>query len=92
MVQGNQDPAFIAAGAHNYLYQEFPKRFVWNKQCAVWKVHQRYKAIRYMYSIPATAGEAFYLHLLLTMIKGEIGYCYVYKLGLTTSLHRCYLL
>ena len=63
--KANQDPTFIAAGAYNYLYQEFPKRFVWNKQCAVWKVRQRYKAIGHIYFIPATGGEAFYLHLCL---------------------------
>jgi hypothetical protein len=29
--KANQDPDLIAAGAHNYLYQDFPKGFVWNK-------------------------------------------------------------
>ena len=72
--KANQDPDLIAAGAHDHLYQDFPKRFVWNKQRAVWTIRQRYKAIGCMYSIPATAGEAFYLHLLLTVVKGKIAY------------------
>ena len=35
---------------------------------------ERYKAIGHMYSIPATAGEAFYLCTLLTVVKGMIAY------------------
>ena len=27
----NQDPDLIEAGAHNHLYQDFPKHFIWNK-------------------------------------------------------------
>ena len=73
--KANQDPDLIAAGAHDYLYQDFPKKFVWHQGRAVWKVRQRYKAIGRMYSIPATAGEAFYLRLLLTVVKGMIFYC-----------------
>ena len=76
--KANQDPDLIAAGAYDHLYQDFPKRFVWNKQCAVWTVYQRYKAIGCMYSISATAGEAFYLRLLLTVVKGEIAY-HIYR-------------
>ena len=76
--KANQDPDLIAAEAHDHLYQDFPKRFVWNKQCAVWIVCQRYKAVGCMYSISATAGEAFYLCLLLTVIKGEIAY-HIYR-------------
>ena len=29
--KANQDPDLIAAGAHNYLYQDFPKNFIWDK-------------------------------------------------------------
>ncbi|KAI6020039.1 hypothetical protein F5J12DRAFT_781063 [Pisolithus orientalis] len=43
--EANKDQDLIAAGAHDYLYQDFPKRFVWDARRAVWKVHQRYKAI-----------------------------------------------
>ena len=71
--KANQDPSLIEAGAHNYLYQDFPKHFVWNKGQAVWSVCQRYKAIGHN-SVPVTAGEAFYLHLLLTVVKGKINH------------------
>ena len=72
--KANQDPGLIEAGAHDYLYQDFPKHFVWNKGRAVWSVRQRYKAIGRMYSVPVTAGEAFYLRLLLTVVKGKINH------------------
>jgi hypothetical protein len=39
-LKANQDPDLITAGVHDYLYQEFPKRFVWHTGQAVWKVHQ----------------------------------------------------
>ena len=69
--KANQDPMHIAAGAHDCLYQQFPKKFVWNPRHAVWKVHQQYKGIRCMYSTPAIAGKAFYLHFLLIVVKGK---------------------
>ena len=68
--KANQDPDLIAAGAHDYLYQEFPKKFIWHKGQAVWKIRQQYKAIGRMYTIPIFAGEAFYMRLLLTVVKG----------------------
>ena len=70
--KANQDPDLIAAGAHNYLYQDFLKNFVWDKCQAIWKICQRYKAIGHMYSIPPSTGKAFYLYLLLTVVKGKI--------------------
>ena len=36
--KANQDPDLIAAGAHVYFYQEFPKKFIWHKGQAVWKL------------------------------------------------------
>jgi hypothetical protein len=90
--KANANPVLIAAGAHNHLYQEFPKHFVWDKHTAIWKVHQYYKAIGRMYSIPASAGEAFYLRLLLTVVKGKITYSAHKVLYLIFSSHRCYVL
>ena len=81
--KANQDPDLIAAGAHDYLYQDFPKKFVWQKGPAVWKVRQRYKAIGRMYTIPVSAGEAFYLHLLLTVVKGI--YCFLFQVQQTCA-------
>ena len=70
--KANQNPELIAAGAHNYLYQDFPKNFVWDEKHAIWEVRQRYKAIGHMYTVSVSASEAFYMHLLLTVVKGEI--------------------
>lgn len=68
--KANANPVLVAAGANDYLYQDFPKGFVWNKSRGVWTVRQRYKVIGRMYSIPVTAGECFYLRILLTIVKG----------------------
>ena len=57
--KANQDPVFIAAGAHYHLYQEFLKNFVWNQHCAVWKICQRYKTIGCMYFAYPNQGEIF---------------------------------
>ena len=90
--KGNQDPDLIAAGAHNHLYQEFPKHFVWNDRRAVWTVRQRYKAIGRMYSNSPSAGEAFYLHLLLTVVKGVYHSSFQAHACMYFIFHRCYIL
>ena len=38
--KANQDPDLIAAGAHDSLYQDFPRNFVWDSGHAVWKIRQ----------------------------------------------------
>jgi hypothetical protein len=55
-------------GARDALYQEFPSRFVWTKP--QWKVRQRGFALGRMYFIAPSAGEVYYLRLLLTVVKG----------------------
>ena len=91
--KANQDPELIEAGAHDYLYQDFPKCFIWNKGQAVWTVRQRYKAIGHMYSVPVSAGEAFYLRLLLTMVKGKTNQHHIFiRHDLYLLTNRCYIL
>jgi hypothetical protein len=68
--KANANENFVAAGAHNYLYQDFPSKFVWNK--TAWKIRQRGVAIGRMYSAAPSSGERFYLRLLLTVVKGMI--------------------
>lgn len=75
--KANANPDCIAAGAHNCLYQDFPKKFVWkrikldeNRWEWRWTPRQHHKVIDHMYSVPPTAEERFYLHLLLTAVKG----------------------
>ena len=69
--EANTKQELIDAEAHDYLYQDFPKKFIWDKKNAVWKVRQRYKVIGRMCVVYPSAGEKFYLHLLLTQIKGK---------------------
>ena len=70
--EANTKQNLIDAGAHDYLYQDIPKQFVWDKKNTIWKVCQRYKAISRMYAVHhPSAGEKFYLRLLLTQIKGK---------------------
>ena len=69
--KANSDPVLIQAGARDCLYQDFPKRFVWEKRTKKWKVRQRNIAIGRMYSASPNTGEKFYLRLLLTVVKGK---------------------
>lgn len=64
----------MAAGAHNYLYQDFPSKFVWvkNHDRTAWKIHKRGVAIGRMYAAAPSSGERFYLRLLLTVVKGML--------------------
>ena len=63
--KANLDAVCIEAGVNDYLYQDFPKKFVWKRvqvngqNVSRWKPHQHVKAIGHMYSIPPTAGECF---------------------------------
>jgi len=63
-------------GARTHLYQEFPQHFVWetNKTKQVWKLRQKGFAIGRMYYAGPTAGERFYLRLLLTVVKGPTSF------------------
>lgn len=74
--KANSDEICITHGAHGCLYQDFPKKFVWKKVGSTykWTPRQRAKAIGRMYFVPPSAGERFYLRLLLTEIKGELYY------------------
>jgi hypothetical protein len=83
--EANRTQALIDAGAHDYLYQDFPKKFVWDKKNTVWKVRQRYKVIGRMYVVYPSAGEKFYLRLLLTQIKGKF-----YTIMIFQSTHISY--
>jgi hypothetical protein len=60
--------------ANNVLYQDFPSKFVSDHKTCKWKPRQRGFAIGRMYYTPPTAGERFYLRLLLTAVKGSTSY------------------
>jgi hypothetical protein len=60
--------------AQNVSYQDFPSKFVWVQRTRKWKPRQRGFAIGRMYYAQPTAGERFYLRLLLTAVKGATSY------------------
>ena len=62
------------------LYQNFPFKMVWNKGNYKWTVRKDSSfAIGRMYYIHPTAGEKFYLRLLLTTIKGATSWDDLYS-------------
>jgi hypothetical protein len=60
--------------ANDVLYQDFPSKFVYDKKAHKWKPRQRGFAIGRMYYAQPTAGERFYLRLLLTAVKGPTSF------------------
>jgi len=60
--------------ANNLLYPDFPSKFVEHHTTHRWKPRQRGFAIGRMYYVPPTAGERFYLRLLLTSVKGPTSF------------------
>ncbi len=56
--------------ARMYTYQELPEHFTWQSQRKCWSLRKQGYAIGRMYWVPPTAGERFYLRLLLTVVKG----------------------
>ena len=55
-------------------YQEFPQHYVWNKQQKIWTPRQRGFAIGRLYFADPTAGERYYLRMLLTVVRGPTSF------------------
>jgi hypothetical protein len=70
--KANANDNLVAAGAHDYLYQNFPSKFVWVKNRIAWKIRKRGVAIVRMYAAAPGSGKHFYLRLLLTVVKGML--------------------
>ena len=60
--------------ARQYLYQEFPQHYVWNKKSTKWTPRQRGFAIGRMYFAGPSSGERFFLRLLLTVVRGATSF------------------
>jgi len=60
--------------ALDFLYQEFPQKFIWNIKERVWKPRKRGFAIGRMYFAHPSAGERFYLRTLLTVVRGATSF------------------
>ena len=55
--------------AHEHLYIDFPKNFTWVQPTKKWNRRQRGTAIGRLHFVPPNAGERFYVHLLLMVVK-----------------------
>jgi len=70
--------AFFSYNAQNedgrqFLYYEFPEHFVY--VCKIgWKKRQKGTAVGQMYSASPFQGERYYLHLLLTLVRGATSF------------------
>jgi hypothetical protein len=63
--------------AQRYTYQEFPEHFVWDassRSQRQWKVRQRGWSLGRLYFVSPTAGERFYLRVLLTVVRGPTSF------------------
>ena len=56
--------------AQGLLYVEFPEHFVWKSGPKVWTPCQRGFSIGHLHFASPSSGECFYLHTLLTVVKG----------------------
>jgi hypothetical protein len=57
-------------GAKAITYQDFPQDFTWDKKAKKWNIRWQCNVIGRMYFAHLSAGERFYLRLLLTIVKG----------------------
>jgi len=60
--------------ARQYTYQEAPLHFVWDRENKQWMHHQHGLTVGRLYFVSPTAGECFYLHTLLTTVKGPMSW------------------
>ncbi|OBZ85838.1 hypothetical protein A0J61_06114, partial [Choanephora cucurbitarum] len=57
-----------------YLYQEFPTYFTWKKNERKWQARKKGFAVGRMYYCTPTAGERFFLRLLLIVVRGPTSF------------------
>lgn len=67
--------------ARCYTYQEFPQHFVWNKSTKKWTPRKQGFAIGRLYFADPSAGERFYLRLLLTVVRGPQSFDHLKTVG-----------
>ena len=70
----NQDPGLLGEQAQQLLYQEFPQEFWWMDGECQRQVWRKGFSIGRMYFVPPSTGKRFYLHLLLTVVRGPISF------------------
>ncbi|KAF5764692.1 putative DNA helicase [Helianthus annuus] len=56
--------------ARKLTYVEFPSKYVWKLQDRCWQPRKNYIVVGRIYSVSPSLGEAYYLRILLTKVKG----------------------
>ena len=69
--EANANTGLLGVEACKHTYQEFPQYFTWDDTGKQWNLRkQKGFSLGRMYFIKPTAGEQFYLRVLLTIVKG----------------------
>src|SRR5213079_3784846 len=63
--------------ASNLLYADFPTRFTWHADEKIWSSRKSGFSIGRVYFCPPSAGERYYLRMLLYNIPGPTSYIYL---------------
>ena len=67
----NADTGVLGEVVHQLTYQEFPQKLTFQASTGQWAIRKHGFALGRMFFIRLTAGEVFYLHTLLMLVKGE---------------------
>jgi len=62
------------AEARELTYVDIPTKWLWDKETKEWKIRQKGDTIGRIYYAHPTAGERFYLRMLLNVVKGTTSY------------------
>lgn len=60
--------------ARQLTYSEFPTKFVWNSSQKTWTMRRSGRCVGRIYYVPPTAGEKYYLRMLLNIVRGCSSY------------------
>ncbi len=60
--------------ARKVTYMDFPSMFTWTNGTKKWTIQQRGCCVRCLYFVSPSIGERYFLHALLTKIKGAVSF------------------
>ena len=81
----NANPA-LALTANTITYQEFPQSFTYNDKKKSWGIRKIGFVIERMVYVPLKSGKCFYLHMLLTVVKGPTSFAHLHTVNGTLYL------
>lgn len=70
----NGQPCLLDTNPLDYLYDEFPVHFTWDKRKRMWFIREKGEAIGRIYMISPKQGDLYYCRLLLTHRRGVISF------------------